>query len=96
MNCVSTIYWYMKRRPKPAKHTSVTVGEHFESFIAEQVATGRFGTASEVIRAALRLMEVEESRLAALRRALDEGEESGFTTRYSLERLLGEVDREPA
>lgn len=60
-----------------AKNTSVSLGEHFESFIASQIAEGRYGSASEVIRASLRLLEEREERMKALRRALTEGEESG-------------------
>jgi antitoxin ParD1/3/4 len=77
------------------KNTSVTLGEHFESFIAHHIDTGRFASASEVIRAGLRLLEEHEIKLQALRQALQEGEESGFAD-YSLEGLLQELDREPA
>ena len=75
------------------KNTSVTLGPHYEKFIAQQVAEGRFGTASEAIRAGLRLLEEREIKLAALRRALVEGEESGPAP-YSLKSILEELDRE--
>ena len=77
------------------KNTSITLGEHFESFIAHQIDAGRFASASEAIRAGLRLLEEHEMKLQALRKALQEGEESGFAD-YSLEGLLQELDREPA
>ena len=60
-----------------AKNTSVTLGDHFEDFIAGQLAQGRYGSASEVIRASLRLLEEHEQKMEALRRALIDGEESG-------------------
>ena len=75
------------------KNTSVTLGEHFEAFIASQIDSGRFTSASEAIRAGLRLLEEREIRLAALRQALTQGENSGFAD-YSLPGLLAELDRE--
>lgn len=77
------------------KNTSVTLGTHYEKFISQQVAQGHFGSASEAIRAGLRLLEEREAKLSLLRRALLEGEESG-TADYSLEDLLAELDGEGA
>ncbi len=75
------------------KNTSVTLGEHFEKFLAHQIETGRYGSASEAIRAGLRLLEERETKLEALRRALIEGEESG-TSDYSLQNILDELESE--
>jgi antitoxin ParD1/3/4 len=75
------------------KNTSVTLGEHFETFIADRVDLGRFASASEVIRAGLRLLEEHEIKLAALRQALQDGEKSGLAE-YSLNGLLEELDKE--
>ncbi|MBF0144026.1 MAG: type II toxin-antitoxin system ParD family antitoxin [Magnetococcales bacterium] len=73
--------------------SSDKLGSHFEGFIGRQVALGRFGTASEVIRAGLRLLEEQELRLATLQKALQEGEASG-RAEYSWEKLIAELDRE--
>jgi antitoxin ParD1/3/4 len=78
-----------------AKNTSVILGQHFEEFISRQVSNGRFGSASEVVRAGLRLLEDREVKIAALRRALIEGEESGFVE-CSFEDLNRELDVRPA
>ncbi len=76
------------------KNTSVTLGPHFESFIAEQISQGHFGTTSEAIRAGLKLLEERETRLETLRRALREGEDSGPDQEYSLAELIRELDSE--
>ena len=58
------------------KNTSIVLGDHFEEFINSQIASGRYGSASEVIRASLRLLEEHERRNGTLRQALIEGEQS--------------------
>jgi antitoxin ParD1/3/4 len=60
-----------------AKNTSISLGDHFTGFIEAQVQTGRYGSASDVIRAGLRLLEEHEAKVKALEAALLEGEESG-------------------
>ena len=60
-----------------AKNTSITLGDHFESFIRSQIEAGRYGNVSEVVRASLRLLEEHEQKVEALRQALIEGEQSG-------------------
>ncbi len=73
------------------RNTSVTIGNHFESFIAEQIEDGRYGSASEVVRAGLRLLEEHEIRLQNLRAALIEGEESGFVE-YNLNEFMDSLN----
>jgi antitoxin ParD1/3/4 len=74
-----------------AKNTSVSLGLHFEQFIGERLKTGRYGNASEVVRAGLRLLEDEETKLEALRLALEEGEKSPLAKEYTLDTLLERV-----
>ena len=75
------------------KNTSITLGQHFDTFIAEQLKNGRYSSASEVVRAALRLLEESETRLTTLRKLLKEGEDSGFED-YSYDSFIRELDNE--
>jgi antitoxin ParD1/3/4 len=61
-----------------AKNTSILLGDYFDKFIHSQVQSGRYSSASEVIRAALRMFENEENKKKELVQALKVGEESGF------------------
>ena len=61
-----------------SKTTSVASGGHFTGFLAEQVQTGRYGSASEIVRAGLRLLEERAIQLAELRALIAKGEPSGF------------------
>ena len=65
-----------------AHNTSVLLGDHFEQFIAKQVASGRYNSASEVIRTALILLETEEQKRNVLIDALRAGEECGFVKNF--------------
>lgn len=60
-----------------AKNTSMLLGDHFASFIGTQVQTGRYSSASDVVRAGLRLLEEREAKVKALQDALIIGEQSG-------------------
>jgi antitoxin ParD1/3/4 len=66
-----------------ARNTSILLGEHFEEFIASEVSSGRYSSASEVVRTALRLLEAEESRKKQLNKALVKGEKSGFDKSFN-------------
>ncbi len=60
-----------------ARNTSIILGDHFATFVDAQVRTGRYGSASDVIRAGLRLLEDQDVQREILRAALIAGEESG-------------------
>ena len=60
-----------------SKNTSISIGDHFASLVDSLVASGRYATTSDVVRAGLRLLEEHEERREALRAALIEGEKSG-------------------
>jgi antitoxin ParD1/3/4 len=71
-----------------AKNTSISLGDHFADFIETQVTTGRYGSASDVVRAGLRLLEDQELKLATLRAALIEGETSGPSVPFDIESFV--------
>ena len=76
-----------------AKNTSITLGDHFDTFIALQLESGRYGSTSEIVRAGLRLLEDSESKLQALRQMLVQGEESGIAD-YNYNDFLSELDEQ--
>jgi antitoxin ParD1/3/4 len=65
------------------RNTSISLGDHFEDFVDDKVLTGRFKNASEVIRAGLRLLEEEESKILVLKKAIKEGFDSGFALDFN-------------
>jgi antitoxin ParD1/3/4 len=76
-----------------AKNTSISLGDHFERFINRQIENGRYGSASEVIRASLRLLEEHEQRIGALRQALIDGENSGDAGELDMNDIKSKVRR---
>ena len=71
-----------------SKNTSISLGNHFESFILNKVGSGRYNSVSEVIRAGLRLLEQEERKIDALKEALELGESSGIAKDFSPKKHL--------
>ena len=66
------------------KNTSVILGKEHDSFIASQIRKGRFASASEAMRAGLRLLEEQELKVEALRAAIIKGEESGAPAPFNM------------
>jgi antitoxin ParD1/3/4 len=77
--------------------TSYTIGKHFENFIKDLVESGRYSTASEVMRDALRLVEEREERrkvkLEALRSEIQKGLDSGPVEDFDVEDIIAEAQR---
>lgn len=66
-----------------ARNTSVTLGEHFDGFVLEKINAGRFQSVSEVVRAGLRKLEEDETKLQVLRDKLQAGENSSFVDDFN-------------
>jgi antitoxin ParD1/3/4 len=76
-----------------SKNTSVSLGDHFTDFIESRVAEGRYASASDVVRAGLRLLEAQEAHLEALRGALVEGERSGPAVPFDFDAFVARKRR---
>lgn len=79
------------------KNTSITIGEHFSTFIVEQVNSGRFQSTSEVIRAGLRLLEEDTQQLEALRELITVGEmeaDNGEFVDYPLSAAIADIEND--
>ncbi len=74
-----------------AKNTSILLGDYFDSFISRQIKTGKYASASEVVRAALRMFEHEESKKVKLIKELKKGEKSGFVENFDRNKLLKQL-----
>lgn len=71
-----------------ATNTSISLDEHFVGFLAREVESGRYRSASEVVRAALRLLEDRETQMLALREALAAGEASGEPEQFDFDAFI--------
>jgi antitoxin ParD1/3/4 len=71
-----------------AKNTSILLGDYFENFVNGMVQTGKFSSASEVVRTALRMFEQEEAKKLELIRELEKGEKSGIAKDFNRDAFL--------
>ncbi|MCE2495798.1 MAG: type II toxin-antitoxin system ParD family antitoxin [Flavobacteriales bacterium] len=76
-----------------SKNTSILLGDYFQSVIDHQIKSGKYSSASEVIRAALRLFEHEEAKKSALIKALEKGEYSGFLDDFDRNTFLEQLNQ---
>lgn len=78
-----------------SKNTSFSLDEHYSAFIDDEVASGRYRSASDVVRTALRLLEDRETRLRVLRQALIAGERGGESTPFDFDDFVARKREEP-
>ena len=76
-----------------AKNTSILLGDYFDNFINGQVKTGKYSSASEVVRAALRLFENEETKKSELIKELIKGEKSGFVKNFDRQSFVNNLHK---
>ena len=76
------------------RNTSISLGEHYEKFVQYRIQEGRYKNASEVIRAGLRLLEVEEQKFYALKSAIEEGIDSGIAIDFEPNEFLEQIKKE--
>jgi len=76
-----------------AKNTSILLGGYFDNFINQQVKSGKFSSASEVVRAALRAFEFEETKKDELINELKKGEKSGFVEKFNRDSFLKDLHK---
>ena len=73
------------------KNTSISLGNYFDQFVSSQVSVGRYKNVSEVVRAGLRLLEDEENKVIALKKAIQEGIDSGIAHNFNPDKHLQEL-----
>jgi antitoxin ParD1/3/4 len=79
--------------PSMKKNTSISLGQHFDEFLRKEVNSGRYKTASEVVRDGLRMLEVKREREEALREAIEEGRKSGYIENFDMDAFLLELEK---
>lgn len=79
-----------------AKNTSILLGDYFDTFITKQIKTGKYSSASEVVRAALRMFEHEETKKSELIKELKKGEKSGFLESFTRHEFLQNLNEKHA
>lgn len=74
------------------RNTSVVLSDHFNDFITKAVESGRYSSASDVVRAGLRMLEAEEEKLERLRAEVQKGIDSGFIEDFDFDEFLAEMN----
>ena len=82
---------YLNKFIAMGKNTSISIGNHFEEFIHNEVVSGKYSLVSEVVRSALRLLESESRKEKELINALEKGEKSGFVKDFDPKIFLQEI-----
>ena len=76
------------------RNTSIALSDHWVKFTADLVASGRYGSTSEVVREGLRLVEARHQRIARVGAMIEEGEASGFVDDFDFDAYIANVEAE--
>jgi len=76
-----------------SKNTSIILGDHFDKFIQSEIKSGRYASASEVVRSGLRLLEIEKKKINAINKALTVGEKSGNPVPFNNEKFKARMKK---
>lgn len=82
-----------EKRNNMAKNTSILLGDYYENFISSQIQSGRFTSASEVVRTALRQFEEEENLKKEINKELEKGEKSGFVKSFDRTKFINSLHK---
>ena len=77
-----------------SKNTSISLGNYFDQFVQTQISAGRYKNVSEIIRAGLRILDIEESKVISLRNAIQEGLNSPIVENFDFEENLQKLKSE--
>jgi antitoxin ParD1/3/4 len=91
LHCYQFLVILKKKKNNKMRNTSISLGNYFDQFVGSQVSGGRYKNVSEVIRAGLRLLEDEESKIIVLRNAIQEGIDSGIVQDFDPKKHLQEL-----
>ncbi|WP_285008794.1 type II toxin-antitoxin system ParD family antitoxin [Pedobacter faecalis] len=76
-----------------ARNKSTLLGDYLDSFVSKQIQTSKYSSASEVIRAPLRMLEHLETKKAELLKELKKGEKSGFANSFDRKSFLADMHK---
>ena len=76
-----------------SKNTSILLDNHFENFISDEISSGRFSSASEVVISALRLLELEEQKIKNFKAEIEIGEKSEMISNFDSEAHLANLHK---
>ncbi|MFT4533838.1 MAG: antitoxin ParD1/3/4 [Saprospiraceae bacterium] len=75
-----------------SKNTSIILNDYFEKIINTSIRSGRYSSVSEVVRAGLRMVDEEESKIQNLKKAIEDGENSGYLNDFDPQQHLADLN----